>query len=90
MGYTVAVGETRALLDADDAPLATAGVTDPDGHNPPFATAIATVKDQAGFLVCSGSNVGTQTFDLMRGGTTASHEVTVEAAPFDWSLGDPV
>lgn len=93
MGYDIGVGETRPLLDQDDAPLATAGVTDPSGFPPPFTTGIASIHDDgAGHLVCVGIAAGTQVFQLKKSGTLASHTVTVTAtvAPFDWSLGDPI
>lgn len=94
MGYTIEVGETRPLLDGDGAPLASSGVTSPSGVTPPFAVGLqAQIQDDGnGFLVCVGNSVGTITFDLKRGGTIASHEVTVteSTAPFDWSLGDPI
>lgn len=94
MGYTIQVGETRPLLDQDGAPLATLGVTSPSGVGAPFAVGMAAQiqDDGAGHLVCVGNSVGTITFDLKRGGTIASHEVTVteSTAPFDWSLGDPI
>ena len=92
MGYAIAVGETRPLLDQDSAPLATTGVTDPDGNPPPFTTAIASIHDDGGVLVCDGIAAGDQLFALKKSGTLASHTVTVSAvvAPFDWSLGDPI
>jgi len=94
MGYTIEVGETRPLLDGNGDPLETAVVTSPSGVNPPFAVGLqAQIQDDGtGHLVCIGNSVGTITFDLKRGGTVASHEVTVVASsiPFDWSLGDPI
>lgn len=91
MGYLIEVGQTRPLLDATGAPLPTAGVTDPAGNHPPFAVGLAAqIEDSGGVLVCVGNSEGTITFDLKRGGTVASHEVTVGSVPFDWSLGDPV
>lgn len=92
MGYTIAVGETRPLLDPTTlAPIATADVTDPSGNPPPFAVGgVASIQDDgSGALVCSGNSEGSITFDLKSGGTVASHEVTVTSGLFDWTLGDP-
>ena len=92
MGYAIGVGETRPLLDQDAAPLATAGVTDPGGNPPPFTTAIASIHDDAGFLVCDGLAAGDQLFSLKKNGTLATHTVTVSeiVGPFEWDLGDPI
>lgn len=91
MGYATKIGEHRPLIDpATSAPIATAAVTDPSGNPPPFTTAVASIRDDGtGHLECVGTGVGIQTFALKSGGTVASHDVTVTAAPFDWTLGDP-
>lgn len=91
--YTIAVGEVRPLLDGNGQPLATAGVTAPDGSGPPWGVGLAAhIGDNAGFLYCQGNFAGTVSFSPKRNGVIATHEVTVVASvvPFDWSLGDPV
>lgn len=92
MGYTLDATQKAPLLNALGDPLASAGVTDPDGNHAPFNVGgVAQIQDDGeGFLVCVANSVGTTTFELHSGGTAATHTVTVTASAFDWSLGTPV
>lgn len=88
MGYEIAVGETRPVLDGNGNPIASA--TQP---GLPFGPGLyATMHDQGGVLVCTGNAPGTLPFIVYGpGGAAVQHEVTVTAgAPFDWTLGDPL
>lgn len=96
MGYQIAVGETRPVIDQDGNPMTTANVAG-EGAGPPFgsgSTAAIIVDDGAGNLVCVGNFAGTALFGFVRDGTTTEHTITVIPAPpgpfFDWSLGDPI
>lgn len=88
MGYIIAVGETRPVLDGSGDPIASS--TQP---GLPFGPGLyATMHDQDGVLVCTGNSVGTLPFNVYGpGGGYVQHEVTVEAGEaFDWTLGDPL
>lgn len=88
MGLTIAVGETRPVLNQNGQPI-------PSSTQPglPYGPGLpATIHDAAGSIVCTGNSVGTVTFIVYSpGGVGVQHEVTVEdGEPFNWTLGDPL
>lgn len=90
LNYTIQVGETRPVLDADGNPISSAGQP-----GLPFGPGLAaTMYDQGGVLVCTGNFPGTLPFIVYGpAGASVAHDVTVEGtppSPFDWSLGDPI
>lgn len=93
MGFQIAVGETRPVIDQDGNPMTIDNVAG-EGAGPPFgsgSTAAKIVDDGAGNLICIGNFVGTALFGFVRSGTTTEHTVTVTAGPFfDWTLGEPI
>ena len=94
MGYELTSAQKAPVLDLDGNPILTADIHGDGGAEPPFAVgASATMQDDGtGNLIVVGNAPGTTTFDLISNATSAlaSHDVTVTAAPFDWTLGAPV
>ena len=93
MGYTLDSSQKAPLLDDDGNPIPTADLSGGGGPAPWGVGLAATIQDNgAGFLECVGNSSGTATFALVQvsTGTLVSHDVTVTASPFDWTLGEPV
>lgn len=88
MGYEIAQGETRPVLNQLGDPIASS--TQPGlPYGPGLA---ATMHDLDGTLVCTGNFPGVLPFIVYGQGGAVTHEVTVtgDTVPFDWSLGDPI
>lgn len=84
MGYTLTTAQKAAVLDQNGEPVPFAGLTivGPVG-NP---AAASDVIDDGGIATFVGQVPGANSYAL----NGVVHDVVVVAAPFDWTLGEPV